>query len=162
MATDMYLQLDHGEIKGETQREGHKDQIEVLSWSIGGSNASSAGSGTGGGAGRASLQDLSITKWVDSASPMLFQHMCQGAHYPKGYLYVYKSAGEKQMKYILLEFEMMYPTSVSTGGSGGEDRLTENVTFSFAKVVYKYNQQADDGTDMGEHVGSWDLRTVTK
>ncbi len=25
-------------------------------------------------------------------------------------------------------------TSLSTGGSGGEDRLTENVTLNFAKV----------------------------
>ena len=27
-------------------------------------------------------------------------------------------------------------TSVSTGGSGGEDRLTENVTLNFAKVEW--------------------------
>jgi type VI secretion system secreted protein Hcp len=29
-------------------------------------------------------------------------------------------------------------TSVSTGGSGGEDRLTENISLNFAKVKFEY------------------------
>ena len=36
-------------------------------------------------------------------------------------------------------------TSVSTGGSGEEDRLTENVTLNFAKVKGTYVQQLEDG-----------------
>jgi type VI secretion system secreted protein Hcp len=36
-------------------------------------------------------------------------------------------------------------TSVSTGGSGGEDRLTENVTLNFAKVTFKYTPQTPTG-----------------
>ena len=32
-------------------------------------------------------------------------------------------------------------TSVSTGGSGGEDRLAENVTFAYASVVEAYERQ---------------------
>ena len=36
-------------------------------------------------------------------------------------------------------------TSVSTGGSGGEDRLTENVTFNFAEVKVDYTEQKMDG-----------------
>ena len=32
-------------------------------------------------------------------------------------------------------------TAVSTGGSGGEDRLTENVTLNFAKVNFVYKMQ---------------------
>jgi len=37
-------------------------------------------------------------------------------------------------------------TSVSTGGSGGEDRLTENVTLNFAKVKFEYTPQKGDGS----------------
>ena len=36
-------------------------------------------------------------------------------------------------------------TSVSTGGSGGEDRLTENITLNFAKVKFEYVEQAPKG-----------------
>ena len=39
-------------------------------------------------------------------------------------------------------------TSVSTGGSGGEDRLTENVTLNFASVKLEYQpQDAKGGKD---------------
>jgi type VI secretion system secreted protein Hcp len=36
-------------------------------------------------------------------------------------------------------------TSLSTGGSGGEDRLTENVTLNFAKVKVDYKEQTPTG-----------------
>ena len=36
--------------------------------------------------------------------------------------------------------------SVSSGGSGGEDRLTENISLNFAKFDYKYVPQNADGT----------------
>ncbi len=36
-------------------------------------------------------------------------------------------------------------TAVSTGGSGGEDRLTENVTLNFAKVKFSYTEQDPQG-----------------
>jgi type VI secretion system secreted protein Hcp len=36
-------------------------------------------------------------------------------------------------------------TSISTGGSGGEDRLTENVTLNFAKVSLDYVPQDAKG-----------------
>jgi len=32
------------------------------------------------------------------------------------------------------------------GGSGGEDKLTENITINFAEVEYAYTPQKDDGT----------------
>jgi type VI secretion system secreted protein Hcp len=36
-------------------------------------------------------------------------------------------------------------TAVSTGGSGGEDRLTENVTINFAKIKFEYVEQDATG-----------------
>ena len=40
-------------------------------------------------------------------------------------------------------------TSVSTGGSGGEDRLTENVTLNFAKFKFSYQPQDAKGAAAG-------------
>jgi type VI secretion system secreted protein Hcp len=159
MATDMYLKIDG--VKGESLRDGHKDEIDVLAWSFGGSNPSSIGIGTGGGAGRANLQDISLTKYVDAASPGLFQAMCSGKHFPEGTLSIYKAGGGKPLKYLELKFKEMFPSSVSTGGSGGEDRLTENVTFAFAKVTITYQPQKEDGTSAGNIVGSWDIEKNT-
>jgi type VI secretion system secreted protein Hcp len=40
-------------------------------------------------------------------------------------------------------------TSVSTGGSGGEDRLTENVSLNFSKYKVAYRPQKQDGSPDG-------------
>jgi type VI secretion system secreted protein Hcp len=42
--------------------------------------------------------------------------------------------------------EKVMITSYSTGGSGGEDSLTENITLNFAKVHVKYVPQKEDGS----------------
>jgi type VI secretion system secreted protein Hcp len=161
MATDMYLTIEG--IKGESQRKGHEKEIEVISWSFGGSNPSSIGVGGGGGAGKVQLQDITITKFVDASSAELFQAMCTGKHFKNGKLTMYKAAGDKApLKYMVLDFEEMFPTSMVTGGSGGEDVLSEKVTFSFGKVTITYTEQAADGTAKGDHVGSWDVRAVSK
>jgi type VI secretion system secreted protein Hcp len=36
-------------------------------------------------------------------------------------------------------------SSLSTGGSGGEDRLTENVTLNFGKFTFTYTPQDPTG-----------------
>jgi type VI secretion system secreted protein Hcp len=48
-------------------------------------------------------------------------------------------------------------TSVDTGGSGGEDRLTENVTLNFAKVEVGYTPQKPDGTGDAEISLIWNV-----
>ena len=49
-------------------------------------------------------------------------------------------------------------TSYSTGGSGGEDRLTENVTLNFAKVNLTYKEQAPKGAQAKAPTVSWDIK----
>lgn len=143
MAVDMFLQV--GDIKGESRDEKHKDKIDVLAWSWGMSNSGTAHLGTGAGAGKVSIQDLSVTKYVDKSSPFLLLACCNGKHYTEANLIVRK-AGENPVEYIKIKMEEVMITSVSTGGSGGEDRLTENVVLNFAKVKVDYTPQKPDGT----------------
>ena len=69
MASSIFARI--GTIKGESRDAKHKDEIEVLSWSWGLSQAGTMVHGGGGGAGRASFQDFSFTHYVDKASPVL-------------------------------------------------------------------------------------------
>ena len=64
-------------------------------------------------------------------------HCCNGKHIKKAMLTVRK-AGEKPLEYLKIEMEDLLVSHVSTGGSHGEDRLTENVTLNFAKVKTEY------------------------
>lgn len=142
MAVDMFLKLDG--IKGEAQDDKHKEEIDVLAWSWGASQSGTTHMGSGSGAGKVAVQDLSVTKYVDQSSPTLLMHCANGKHIAKGQLTVRK-AGENPLEYIKLELKDVIVTHVSTGGSGGEDRLTENVTLNFREFKYIYTTQDKKG-----------------
>ena len=73
-----------------------------------------------------------------------------------------RKAGESPLDYIVIEFRPVIVTSISTGGSGGEDRLTENVTFNFGEFNYKYTRQRPDGAaDGGPLEFGWDISRNT-
>lgn len=146
MAVDMFLKLDG--IDGESRDDGHKKEIDVLAWSWGMSQSGTTHVGGGGGAGKVAVQDISVTKYVDSSSHTLMQHACLGKHISEGTLTVRK-AGGKPLEYIIIKMKEVMITSVSTGGSGGEDRLTENVTLNFASFEYAFQPQKDDGSKDG-------------
>lgn len=146
MAVDMFLKLEG--IKGESQDAKHKDEIDVLAWSWGASQSGTTHMGGGGGAGKANFQDLSITKWVDKSSPGLIKHVAKGTHIPTANLVVRK-AGDNPLEYIKLDLKDVIVTSVATGGSGGEDRLTENVTLNFGEFKMIYTPQETDGSGGG-------------
>ena len=142
MAMDMFIKLE--KIKGESIDATHKDEIDVLAWSWGMSQSGTTHMGTGAGAGKVNIQDLSFTKYVDLASVTLMQYCCQGKHMADATL-VMRKAGDNPLEYMILTMTDVIVTAVSTGGSGGEDRLTENVTLNFAKFKIYYAQQAKTG-----------------
>jgi type VI secretion system secreted protein Hcp len=159
MAVDMFLKIDP--IKGESKDDKHKEEIDVLAWSWGMSQSGTTHVGSGGGAGKVNVQDLSVTKYVDKASCDLMLHCCNGKHFDKAILVVRK-AGETPVEYITITMEEVMVTAVSTGGSGGEDRLTENLTLNFAKVAVEYKEQQKDGS--GKPAGSmtWNIPANVK
>ena len=159
MAVDMFMKL--GDIKGEATDDAHKDEIDVLAWSWGMSQSGSMHHGGGGGSGKVNVQDLSFTKYVDKASPNLLAFCCSGKHFPDATLIVRK-AGDKPLEYLTVKIQDVLISSVSTGGSGGEDRLTENITLNFAKVKVSYQPQDKTGAKAGGPVEmGWDIEKNT-
>ena len=53
-------------------------------------------------------------------------------------------------------------SSVSTGGSGGEDRLTEHVSLNFAKVKVDYTEQTATGSAGAKPKMGWDIEANKK
>jgi type VI secretion system secreted protein Hcp len=139
----MFIKI--GSLKAESQDKEFSEWIDVLSWSLGGSQSGTANQGGGMGGGKVSFQDFSFTKYTDIVSPKLWGKMCTGEHYETAEFKARK-AGSKPYVYIEIKMEDVLVSSVSTGGSGGEDRTTENVTLNFKKYKIKYNQQAKTGS----------------
>lgn len=143
MTMDVFLKFDG--ITGESQDVNHPDEIDVLAWSWGMQQSGSAHIGGGSGAGKVSVQDLSFTKLVDKASTPIMVNCCKGTHIPLANLVIRKAGGDAPHEYWKLEMTNCLITSISTGGSAGEDQLTENVTVSFEKFKASYIPQKPDG-----------------
>ncbi|NJD07656.1 MAG: type VI secretion system tube protein Hcp [Methylococcaceae bacterium] len=154
MAVDMFLDIPP--IKGESKDATHKEKMDVLAWSWGMSNSGSGHVGGGSGSGKVNVQDLSVTKYIDKASCDLMKSCCNGKHFDKATLIVRK-AGEKPLEYVTITMTDVMITAVSTGGSGGEDRLTENVTLNFTKVKVEYKEQAKTGAQAAAPNMEWSI-----
>ncbi len=159
MAVDMFIKI--GDIKGESLDDSHKGEIDVLAWSWGMSQSGSTHMGSGSGAGKVAVQDISVTHYVDSASAALISACCTGKHYPEAKLTVRK-AGDKPLEYIKLTMKDVIITSVSTGGSGGEDRLTENVSLNFGQFKLEYTPQEKSGAGGGVKEAAYDMQANKK
>lgn len=156
MAIDMFLEVEG--IPGESIDSVHKGHISLLAWSWGASQSGSTHLGPGGGSGKVNVQDLSFTKYVDEASHLLLLNCCNGTHIPKAVLTIRKAGGTAPLDYVVLTLNDIIVSSVSTGGSGGEDRLTENVSLNFAKFKFEYTKQKADGSaDGGPKPAGWDI-----
>ena len=154
MASDIFAKL--GDIKGESLDDKHKNEIEVLSFSWGVSNAGSMASGGGAGAGKATFQDLSIVHRIDKASPALMQACATGTHIKEATI-THRKAGKGQQEYLIVKMNDILITSVAHGGASGES-ASETVSLVFAKVDFEYKPQKPDGSlDAGIHF-KYDLK----
>ena len=143
MSQDMFLKIEG--INGESQDAKHKGEIDVLSWSWGASQSATTHMGGGGGSGKVSFQDIHVTKYIDSSSHNLLKYTATGKHFKEAVLTVRK-AGEKPLEYIKITMKDCLISSIQSGGSGGEDRLTESVSLNFAEFEYAYTPQKADGS----------------
>ena len=153
MASDIFAKI--GDIKGESLDDKHKDEIEVLSFSWGVTNAG-AGSGSGVGAGKATFQDLSIVHHIDKASPLLLKACATGTHI-KDATITHRKAGKEQHEFLIVKLNDVIITGVAHSGAEGQT-YSESVTLAFAKVDLEYKPQKQDGSlDAGIHF-KYDLK----
>jgi len=148
MASDIFAKL--GDIKGESLDDKHKDEIELLSWSWGVTNAKAPLTGSGGGKGKATFHDLSFTHKIDKASPLLLKGCATGQHLKEATI-TRRKAGKGQQEYLVIKMNDVVITSVAEEDDGGSGQV-EAVTLAFAKVDLEYRPQKQDGSlDAGIH-----------
>lgn len=167
MAYDAFLKLDG--VTGESQKSGHKGEIEITSFSWGVSNPTTAGHTGGLAAGKSAHADFSIVKVTDKSSPTLFLNCCMGKHFDKMTLGVQKSTGNNTGEvYLQMDFKNVYVTSLSwagTGGAGGAasaDTPHETVSFSYEEVKLSYKPQGADGKLGSQVIAGWSVASNSK
>ena len=142
-AFDAFLKIEG--IKGESQDDKHKNQIEILSFSWGMTNTPVMGGG--GGTGKAVFHDISVTARLSKASPQFLAACAGGTNIVSATLYVRDSAASTNQEYFEIKLDNMQISSLKqTGGktATSDDRPMEEVAFNFSKITATYTEE--DGT----------------
>ena len=154
---DYFLKVEG--VDGESTDDKHKGEIQLESWSFGGTNAGSFNSGGGGGTGKVALGDFHFVKKIDKASAKLFTSCCTGEHLKKATL-VCRKAGKDQQEFLTIVLSPVLVSSYQTGGSAGSDVIPmDQIALNFGKIEFKYKEQKPDGSLGGEVIGGWDVTT---
>jgi type VI secretion system secreted protein Hcp len=153
MAVDFFLKLDG--IQGESVDAVHKDEIQIMSWSWGGSQTSTV-SGTGGsGAGKVSLADFSIMTNFDKGTPKLFKSLCAGAHVKTGTMTAVKSGADGK-PYLKVDFTELFVSSLQISASSEIPMVS--ISFSYNTIKIDYSTQNEQGNLTSTGPVSYDLK----
>jgi len=155
---DYFLKIDG--IKGESQADGHKDEIQLESWSFGATQGGTFAFGGGGGAGKVSFNDFHFVMKVNKSTPDLFIDCCIGKHIPSALLTCRKAAG-KQETFVTWKFSDLLISSYQTSGSGSSDVIPmDQISFNFTKVEFEYFEQDAKGIMKSAGKKTYDLKAI--
>ena len=150
-AIDCFLWVDG--IPGDSVTDGHRDEIEVLSWSWGVSQSGTIGSG-GGGAGKAEFDHFTVGVPQSKASPLLMRAVATGEHLEEARL-ACRKAGEQQTDYMVITLQDLLISSYGSSSDGSFP--SEEITLNFSRVEFTYVPQKADGTFGDPVTVGWDL-----
>lgn len=127
--------------------------IDVKAFDAGVKNSTTAGSGSGGGSGKAEFSTVKFAKLYDGASPKLLIDDATGTHIPT-VTFTFKRPGNDGATFLTYTLTDVVVTSYEQGGTE-QKPLLESVELSFRKIEVTY-QPANGGSPVT--VG-WDTST---
>ena len=152
---DIFLKID--DVKGESQDDkGHKDEIDVLSWSWGMTQSGSSHVGGGSGTSKVSVRDITIVKRVDKSTPVLIKQCCKGIHFKLAQLTVRKAGGDP-LEYFKMKLHQVLISSITTGEVDQDGFMIETVGLNFAAFELEYDPQGGKGSGSGAVPAKWNI-----
>lgn len=150
--------LDMGkDVKGESNLADFKDKIELLSFSHGVAMQITGDiSNSERTSGKPNHQDMTVTKYLDEASPVLNQSCCEGKAFPTTDIIIGRNEGGKVVELVRYTLKNVLISSISVGGGGG-DKPVETVTLNYNHITWKFTAQKPDASKEGNVDGKWDL-----
>lgn len=131
-----------------------------MSYSWGMSNSGSFSSGGGAGAGKVSIGSIKFTTTASQASPMLFESVATGKHFPTIKLTAVNTGAEGQ-EFLTVTLSDVIISSYQHGGTSGE-LPADTFRLNFSKIEFEYKPQKADGSLDASVKAGWDLATNKK
>lgn len=153
MAFDTFVYFPGSEslVPGETQDDAMaaNKAFEAISFELGAENSINIGSiSSGGGTGKATFKEFTLSKYTDTASCGLFANLCEGKHFPDCVVELRRSGGApgtSGVTFLKFEMKLVMVQEISWSGSSGDDPCEESVTLQFGAIQITYFQQDKTG-----------------
>ena len=142
-SSDFFLKLDG--VEGESTDDVHAKEIELLTWAFGVTSSASPLVSGGGSAGKSKPTDLTFVSRTSKASPKLYQLVCTGKRVKQAVLSARRS-GEQPQEYLTVTLSNVLVTSYQVAPGESDGYPIDVVRLDYAKIVYSYRSQNQDGT----------------
>ncbi|MFD0695678.1 Hcp family type VI secretion system effector [Paenibacillus sp. GCM10027628] len=150
---DVYLNLDG--IPGDSTVKNYEKWIQLADVQFDVSSKASAVAGSGAGAGKAALENFTITKPFDSASIPLFVDMATGKNIAKGQL-VFVSNALQPAAILTIDLSTVFISDYKF------DDTHETISLRFGGIKMSYTPITAKGTKGTPITGGWDFIKNTK
>jgi len=161
-AFNCFLRVDG--VPGESTDDRHEDWIDVLAFSHGVSMpAGSASSGGQPSTERCEHKVFTVVKLLDKASPKLSLLSCNGQHISEVVIELWTTSGDgEKQEFMEYKLEDVIITAVNqfTAGAMLTPRPTEEVSFNYGKIEWKYTEtDPETGQPTGTVETHWNVTT---
>ena len=162
-STAAYVKYDG--IDGESSDMAHEGWIDLVAVSQP-LHKPGTGSGAARRRGDVILEDITVTKTSDKASPKLAEAVCNGTVFPKVEIHVTASADDpSRSTYYRYELTNVRVTSysVSASGSGAAgDVPQEQISLNFEEIKVSYDRAMTKGKSKGKVEATWKVEEGQK
>ena len=160
MASNIHMKITGPAVAGESTDAGHTGELEILSLSHGVSRPvgprTTAGSAS---TGHSNHQDVTVTKYVDKATPEIQKAICGGQQFAEITIVVDKTNAQGTViPYLKYTLSNVIVTSSSLGGSDQGGLAVETVMLNYDKIKWEYTAtNTTDGAAAGTVPFTWDV-----
>jgi type VI secretion system secreted protein Hcp len=153
-ATTIFVRIEG--VRGDSTDDRHREWVEATSYSQGVTAIGATRLASGGTIQRPEFSDITITKFLDSSSPVLTRLCAQGAHI-RGVVIEFVNPGMDKLLVQRITLDDVMVSSVKMGGPAGQPP-TETVAFKFARIRQEYFiPKRADGSGGGTIRAGFDL-----
>jgi type VI secretion system secreted protein Hcp len=145
---------------GPSTVQGHAGDIELTSYSQTASNTFSQ-SGPGGGIGKAVCGEVTITKRLDSTSPV-FLGMALTGKQTQGPVTITFAKSANDATFYTVSLRNVIPTSITQSNDLGPGKITETIALNATRFEFTFTPQLPNGGVGGQIKFGFDCATTTK
>jgi type VI secretion system secreted protein Hcp len=157
-ATDIFLTWPG--IIGSSTVQGHLGDIELLSYSQNASNTANPDSTGRGGAGRAICGRITITKRIDSTSPVFLGMVLSGRVTAGPVIITFAKSGDAtDTTFYTVSLRRVVPTSITQSEGTGADTIIETIVLEATQFVFTFTPQLATGSFGTPVTFGWDCAT---